>query len=180
MLLLYQRRVNPVSAFLRKAGGLLLWPLVAGYMLLNELLWPALRPLVLLLARQRLFERLRAWLLRLHPYAALVLLAVPFAIIEPLKAVALYWSAEGHALTGLGGLALLQVLSLLSTERLFAVLKPKLLTIGWFAWIWRPIERVRERLLAWLVATPAWLALRRAADAARTAVRRWIAVARAR
>ena len=40
--------------------------------------------------------------------------------------------------------------SLFVTERLFRVLKPKLLTLPWFARIWSWFVTARDKTLAWL------------------------------
>jgi hypothetical protein len=150
-----------VKSFLRKIAQLLLWPFVAGYMLLNGLLLPAFRPLIAAFSRLPLFGRLCAWLLTIPPYPAMLLFAIPFAILEPLKLLALYWTAIGHVLTGTVAMIVLHGLSILSTERLFAVLKPTFLTIPWFAALWGRITSIRDRLLAWVRETRAWAHLGR-------------------
>jgi hypothetical protein len=148
--------VTQASRILHRALTLLLWPIVAGYLLLSEVVWPAARPIVRAFARLKLAQRLRQWLETLGPYSALVILAVPASVIELLKLLALYWISTGHVITGTAALLALHVGSLLSTERLFAVLKPQLLTIRWFAAVWRPVEAVRDRLIRWVRATRAW------------------------
>lgn len=168
-----------VKAFLRKIAQPLLWPAVVLYMLLNELLLPAFRPLVVAFARLPFFRRLRAWLLTIPPYPAMLLFLVPFAILEPLKLLALYWTAIGHVLTGTTAMIVLHGLSILSTERLFAVLKPTFLKILWFAALWGRITSIRDRLLAWLRETRAWAHLGRLRAQVRRASVRAIAWVRA-
>lgn len=150
--------------------------LVAAYTLLGDLLRPLVAPLIERLARLEIVAALRAWVEGLGPYQALLLLVVPLAVVEPLKLVAVYWTATGHAVAGVSTLILLYVASLLTTERLFTVAKPKLLTIGWFAVLWRWFEAAREWGLSWLRATWVWQAGarlgRRAREAARALVRR--------
>jgi hypothetical protein len=171
--------VDRLKKLLRRSAGLLLWPFVAGYMLLNELLLPALRPLIAAFARLPLFGRLRDWLLTIPPYPAMLLFAIPFAIIEPLKLLALYWIAIGHVVTGTAVTILLHGLSILSTERLFAVLKPTFLKIPWFAALWARITAIRDRLLAWVRETRAWAHLGRLRDQIRKASARIVAWVRA-
>jgi hypothetical protein len=153
--------VIPLREVLRAILGVVLWPVVATYMLLTDLVWPAVRPLIDAFSRLPLFERLRRWLLTLPPYPALLLFAVPLAVLEPLKMAAVYWTALGHLVSGGGGLLVLHAIGLLSTERLFAVLKPTLLRIGWFAAVWSRIAAVRDRLIAWTRSTAAWVHTRR-------------------
>ncbi len=159
-------------ALVRNALALPLWPFVAGYLLLSDVLWPAMRPVVQAFARLRLARRLQVWLGTLAPYPALVILAVPAAVIELLKLVAVYWITTGHVITGTAALFGLHGASLLSTERLFAVLKPRLLSIGWFAMLWRRIEAIRDVLVRWVRATHAWARLRIVLGRARAGARR--------
>jgi hypothetical protein len=79
---------------------------------------------------------LRAYIERLGPYQSLVLLAVPAGIVEPLKLIAVAVAGEGHWITGTAMIVVAYSFSLLVVERLFRIVKPKLLTIPWFAWIW--------------------------------------------
>jgi hypothetical protein len=120
---------------------------VALYTLLDEILSPLLRPLIARLARLRLFEQLRLRLLALGPWQALAILAVPFLLLEPLKLVALYWAAVGHPGQGLTLLGALHLMSILSTERLFSVVKPRLLTLPWFARLWSVVTAVQAVVL---------------------------------
>lgn len=120
---------------------------VAAYLLLSDLIGPVLAPVIGWLAGLRLFVRLRSLLESLTPYQALALLAVPFLILEPLKLLALVAIARGHVVTGTALLVGLHGLSLLSTERLFSVVKPRLLTIAWFNHLWGFVVLIRDDLI---------------------------------
>jgi hypothetical protein len=56
---------------------------------------------------------------------------------------------EGHWIAGTTMIASCYLLSLVVVERLFGVVKPKLLTIPWFAKLWRTVLSVRT----WAVAS---------------------------
>jgi hypothetical protein len=166
---------GPLRRALRRILSVALWPFVAIYMLMSGILWPAIRPIVADLGRLPAMQRLHAWLERQGPVTALLLFVIPFAILEPLKALAVYWAARGHVLSGMGGLLALHGATLLSTERLFAVLKPTLLTLAWFALLWGRIETTRARLLVWLRGTAAWRELARLGAAIKGLARRVLA-----
>jgi hypothetical protein len=105
-------------------------------------------------------EFLRAFRRRLEqlgPYPSLVVLAIPLVGVEPLKLVAVLVAGDGHFITGLIFLIGAYAISLFVTERLFVILKPKLLTLPWFAKSWRWFLALRRRTLRWLrsVWTPA-------------------------
>jgi hypothetical protein len=96
------------------------------------------------------FTALRRRLERLSPYGALLVLAVPLAIVEPFKLVAVLVAGDGHVLTGLLFLICAYVVSLVITERLFVILKPKLLMLPWFARAWRWFVALRRRCFRFL------------------------------
>ena len=83
-------------------------------------------------------QSIRRFLVRLGPYQSLLVLAVPLAIIEPLKVLALLVVGDGHFIAGTLVMIGAYAGSLFFTERLFKVLKPSLLSLSWFAkiWIW--------------------------------------------
>lgn len=110
--------------------------------------------------------RARAWIESLEPYQSLLLLVVPACLVEPMKLAALAVAGEGHWITGTGMIVAAYAASLLLVERLFLIVKPKLLTLPWFASVWarfvalrakvkrsigwgrgRPMEKSHERLL---------------------------------
>ena len=84
---------------------------------------------------------------RLGPYQSLVLLAVPTGLIEPLKFVALAVAGKGHWITGTAMIVAAYVGSLFIVERLFRIVKPKLLTLPWFANLWAKFLAVRVKLI---------------------------------
>ena len=90
--------------------------------------------------------RVRRRLQKISPYASLILLLVPLLLVEPLKLVAVIVAGKGHWLTGTGMLVGAYAASLLVTERLFQIVKPKLMTIGLFAKLWSGFAALRAKL----------------------------------
>jgi hypothetical protein len=72
----------------------------------------------------------------------LALLAVPTSLVEPLKLLALAVAGEGHWVTGTIMIIAAHATSLLLVERLFSIIKPKLLMLPWFARLWRWVVTV--------------------------------------
>ena len=85
----------------------------------------------------------------LPPYPSLLVVAVPLAIVEPLKLAAVVVMGDGHLITGTLSILCAYAISLFITERLFGIVKPKLLTLPWFAAIWRPYVQLRGRVRRW-------------------------------
>jgi hypothetical protein len=88
------------------------------------------------------------------------LLAVPLALVEPLKLATIFICGSGHWITGLVAMLCAYAFSILVVERLFKIVKPKLLTLPWFAAIWTWYVSARGQVFGWLRTT--WTLGRRA------------------
>jgi len=88
----------------------------------------------------------RRFIHRLSPYFALTLLLIPLAIVEPLKLIAIFIFGKGHWITGSAVMIFAYAGSLFAVERLFKIVKPKLLRIFWFAALWKWLAASREKI----------------------------------
>jgi hypothetical protein len=88
----------------------------------------------------------RVWIEGLGPYPSLALLVAPACLVEPAKLVALAIIGEGHWMTGALGIAAAYGFSIFLIERLFTIVKPKLLRLRWFAKLWAKIIVLRYLL----------------------------------
>ena len=91
----------------------------------------------------------RRYIRRLGPYQSLALMLLPILLVEPLKIVAMFVAGHGHWLTGTGMLVAAYGISLVVVERLFKVVKFKLMTMNWFANLWTWFSAVRDRARGW-------------------------------
>jgi hypothetical protein len=85
------------------------------------------------LSREGFWSRLQSLLQGLGPYQSLLVLAIPTSLIEPLKLAAVAIAGEGHWITGTIVIVCAYAASLFGVERLFRIVKPKLLTLPWFS-----------------------------------------------
>src|SRR5689334_14352217 len=99
---------------------------------------------------KRRLQRIRRGIARLSPYPALFILAGPLAIVEPLKLATVFIAGEGHWITSALVLLFAYAVSLFVTHWLFGVVKPKLLTLPWFARAWKIFVRWRDRAWRWV------------------------------
>ena len=129
---------------------------VVLYVVLDGIVTPLVRPLLLWVARLRFVIRLQDIVAALPPYAILVLLAIPFAVAEPAKIYALYLMTEGQFAAGLGTIAMAYFVSLVVVERIYHAGRAKLKTIPWFAKLMAWLTGIRDRLLAWARTTWVW------------------------
>lgn len=102
---------------------------------------------------------LKRWIERLGPYPSLLLLALPTATVEPLKLAAVAVAGKGHWIARTAMIVACYAFSLLVVERLFKIVKPKLLTISWFAKLWNGFVSARTRVVRLF---RRWLGLSRA------------------
>jgi hypothetical protein len=114
-------------------------------------------PLIARARRRRamtFLARTRRNLQTITPYLSLVVLLVPLLLVEPLKLVALVVVGKGHWLIGTGMIIGAYAASLLCVERLFRVVKPKLMMLGWFASLWTRFIAFRSKVIPWVHKIP--------------------------
>jgi hypothetical protein len=108
-------------------------------------------PVSVWLAKKKLFERARIWVMSLRPYPSLALFAIPVIVLEPAKPLAGYLIGTGHFFVTF---ITAEVLKLTFVERLFHLNRTKLLSIPAFAWgyrYWRHVMDVVESLEVWKI-----------------------------
>lgn len=101
--------------------------------------------------RSRPLSRPVRFIRNLGPYQSLLLLLVPVSVIEPFKLVAVGVAGKGHWVAGTAVAIAAYAASLLLVERLFKLVKPKLLALPWFARLWNWFVAWRGRLAGWLM-----------------------------
>jgi hypothetical protein len=101
-------------------------------------------------ALRSIADRLKRSIERLGPYQSLLLLAVPISVVEPLKLIAVAVAGEGHWIAGTVMIVAAYAAGLLFVERLFVIVKPKLLRLRWFARLWCKFITLRYAFAACL------------------------------
>src|SRR6476659_7146792 len=109
-----------------------------------------MQPLARTSVRRRMtaLTRMRRRVQQLGPYQSLALLMVPAGLVEPLKIAALFVAGKGHWFSGTAMIVGAYAVSLLIIERLFRVVKPKLMMLGWFAILWSWVVALPGKILA--------------------------------
>lgn len=100
------------------------------------------------------WRRLEALVAALPPYGALAVLAVPELLFEPVKLLGLYWVAQGSILAGTAVFSLAKLVGMAIILRLHDIALPKLLSIGWYARLYRWVLDLRAWLYASVLAVP--------------------------
>ncbi len=154
---------NPLAAVLLA----ILRGVLTVLIVIDEIARPLYRPLIRWLSSLRIIQRMEAAIARLPRLGILILLAIPFAIAEPLKLLGLWMMADGRARTGLVVFAFAHLVSFLLVERIYHAGRDKLLTYGWLAWGMGLLDRLRRRALDWVRSSAAYAFALRSRDAAR-------------
>jgi hypothetical protein len=119
---------------LRYAARAILLTVAFLYFLVDLIFFSIMRPLRKRLMALNWVKRLREWAGRLNRYSALLLLVVPWLILEPIKPIGFVLFTHKHHFTAtiliVGG----EVVKLTLFEQLFDMVKPNLMSFRWFAW----------------------------------------------
>jgi hypothetical protein len=140
--------------FLRNVFG----ALVALVILFEEWGWEPLQAALARLGRLPPLAWLERRIARLPSYAALALLAVPALAILPIKLAAVWVITRGHALAGLLIIVAAKLVGTAVLARLFALTRPALMKIAWFARGYAYWTAWKNELLAWVRASALWRA----------------------
>ena len=132
--------------------------LLALVIVFEEWGWRPLADLLGRLARWRPWAAVELVIIRLPPYAALVVFVLPTALLLPLKFLALFLVAKGQIfLAGLLFVAA-KVVATALVARLFMLTQPALMQIGWFASAHDTVMPWKEALVERVHASWPWRA----------------------
>jgi hypothetical protein len=129
---------------------------LALLILLEEWGWRPLADLLGRLAQWRPWAQLEYHVARLTPYAALLVFALPSALLLPLKFLALFLVARGHFVLAALLFAGAKVGATALVARLFLLTQPALMQIGWFAWGYDTLMPWKEALVERVRASTVW------------------------
>jgi hypothetical protein len=136
------------------------------YFLIDLLFLSVLRPLRQRLMSWRVIQGVRSWVATWNRYAALLLLIVPWLILEPVKPIAFLLFAHGHHVAATSLIIGGEIVKLTLLDQLFDMVRPKLMTFSWFAAAYARWRAVLARLRA----LPAWRRVRQWYRSARSRV----------
>lgn len=146
--------LHAAARWLRRLAG----AVVALLILFEEWGWEPLQRLLAQLGRLPLLRQLEALIARLPPGPALVLFMVPALLLLPVKLLALGLIAQGQQVLGLAVIVLAKLVGTAVVARLFALTRPALMRLPWFARAYRRWAAWKGALLAQLRASWAWRA----------------------
>lgn len=172
--------IHWVRRGLKIAALALRWALqivLALLIVLEEWGWRPLADLLGRLARWRPWAQLETTIAGLPPYAALVAFAAPSVLLLPLKFLALFLIARGYFISSIALFLLAKAVTTALVARLFLLTQPKLMAIGWFAWVYERVMPWKEHLTEMVRTSYVWRTGRVLKERARRALRPlWLAM----
>ncbi len=147
------RRLLSLLIHVLKTVGTALFALL---LIFEEWGWGPLSRLLYRMARLPLWSRIEKLIVRLPPYAALGVFAVPVLALIPIKLVAWYWVSQGHAVLGLSIVVAAKVLGTAIAARLFQLTQPALMQLAWFNRGYRAWKRWKDDITARVRRSVVW------------------------
>jgi len=148
--------------------------LAALWIFLEEWVWDAMQACMAWIGKLPGIRWCEARIADLHPYAALIAFLIPAAILLPFKVLAFWLIARGHGLLGLEVFIVAKIVGTAFLARIFALTRPALLTIGWFARLHAAFTAWRDSVYAYVKSLPAWQAARAWMAKVRETARAWV------
>jgi hypothetical protein len=141
---------------LKRALEIAIVPFAAAIVFFEQTLIRYLNEVTAAIATWPPIARLEGWLTRLPPYAALAAFAAPSILILPVKLSALWFGYHHHYALAVASVVLGKLLATAILARLYRILRPTLLQLGWFAWADTRFFYWRDWAYAFVRSLPAW------------------------
>jgi hypothetical protein len=148
--------IKTLWSVIRPALSFLLQVAAALVLIFEEWGWKPLSEALAALSRFRLVGWLESKIASLPPYAALLTIALPTAILLPLKLLSVWLLANGYFLSA-GALFIgAKIASTALIARIFMLTRPALMKIGWFARAYNRVMPWKDRLFATIRESYTW------------------------
>ncbi len=167
-----------MTSLLRRLLNALFSALALPIILFEEWGWELLQAAMARLMRWPPMAALDRRIARLPPYAALAVLLLPALTILPIKLLGVWLLTKGHVLWSLVLVLGAKLAGTAVLAHLFALTKPTLMRLAWFARGYTRWSVWKDSLLAQVRASWAWRQARRLRGQVQRAWARWRAAPR--
>lgn len=130
--------------------------ILALWLLFEEWGWKPLTAALARLGRLAPFAVIERWIAGLPPYGALVVFALPSALLLPLKLLALFLIAQGYKTAAAALFIGAKVVGTALVARIYQLTETALMRIGWFKWLYDRVMPWKDALFASIRASWAW------------------------
>ncbi len=125
----------------------------AVIIILEDWLWDDLARVAAFIGQLPILRPIESLIVALPPYLALFVFGVPSLLLIPVKLLAFYFIAHGQETLGFLTVIAAKFVGTALVARLFFLTRPKLMQIGWFAWVYEKFISFKERLYTTLRST---------------------------
>lgn len=164
---------KPAPTLLRRIGRALLAIPAALWLFVEEWLWDAMLALTGALSKLPPIRWVESQITKLPAYAALVAFLIPVAVLLPFKLAAFWLIAHGKGFLGAVVFIVAKIIGTAFLARIFALTKPALMTIGWFARSYTAIIAFKQRVYTYVRELPVYQAIRQRARVLKRQVKSW-------
>jgi len=140
---------------------------------IEDWLWDDLARLAAAIGRLPVFHQIEAFIVWLPPYPSLLLFGLPSLLLFPVKFAALYFMAHGKPTLGFLTAASAKVVGTALVARIFNLTKPKLMQIGWFAFVYEKFIGFKTRIYDTIKSTAIYKAAHERFVRLREALKAW-------
>jgi hypothetical protein len=148
--------------------------IAAIVVLLEDWLWEDLRRLAAAVGRLPVFRQIEALIVNLPPYGSLAIFAAPSLLLIPVKLSALWLIAHGQAWLGVAAAIGAKIAGTAMVARIYQLTEPKLLRIGWFAWLHERFVAFKSRVYRVIKSTRLYQTIHRQSQKLREMIRRML------
>src|SRR5436190_9729385 len=141
---------------LKRALEIAIVPFAAAVVFVEQVVIRYLNMMMVAVARWPPIARLESWLATLPPWAAVLAFAAPSIIILPVKVSALWFAAHHRFGLAAAAVVLGKILATAILARLYRILRPTMVRLGWFAWADTKFFAWRDWAYAFVRNLPAW------------------------
>jgi len=113
---------------------------------IEDWLWDDLARLADAIGRLPIFRRIDAFIAWLPPYPSLLLFGTPSLLLIPVKFAALYFMSHGKPTIGFIIAVAAKFVGTALVAHIFKLTQPKLMQIGWFAWLYVRFTSFKKRI----------------------------------
>jgi hypothetical protein len=121
--------------------------------ILEDWLWDDLARFAAFIGQLPILRSIESLIVALPPYLALLVFGVPSLLLIPVKLIAFYFIAHGQETLGFLTVLTAKFVGTALVARLFTLTRPKLMRIGWFAWLYERFISFKEQLYTRLRST---------------------------
>lgn len=164
---------SPSASPLRRIARALLTVPVALWIFVEEWLWDRLLVLTSALTKLPPIRWAETRISKLPSYLALIAFLIPVAILLPFKFGAFWLIAQGKGALGTFVFVVAKIVGTVFIARIFALTKPALMTITWFARSYSAITSWKLRLYDYVRALPVYQAIRQRAAMLKRQTKTW-------